>query len=255
MERCVYAQAPLDEFTYAPEDLSKEIHLWVLNLKQPYYTFQNLKKLLNEEEKFKLNRYIFNSDKKRYVVSHGFLKKIIGKYLDINPNDVSFRISSLGKPRLDETLKPINFEFSMAHSHELAIYALTKGRRVGVDIEYIHRKIDHMKIASKFFTKKERGILKTLPEHQRKKAFYNCWTRKEAFIKTFDEKLLDFQEFEVTIIPGEAPQIINIEGYPMESTHWYMISFSPAESYVGALVGEGRNWKPRFHYAYISHAQ
>lgn len=251
MERYIFSKASLDAFACTTEDLSREIHIWVIDLIQPDSNYLNFKKLLNEEEISKLDQYIFNSDKRRYIVSHGFLKEIIGKYLDINPHDISFKKSSLGKPCLEETLKPINFEFSLAHSGELAIYALTKRRKVGVDIEYIRRKIDYMKIALKFFTKREKDILDSLGKDQKKMAFFNCWTRKEAFIKAFNEKLLDFQDFEVTIIPNNAPQIIDVQGYPMESKRWSMMSFSPAESYIGTLVGEGRNWKPRFHYTYF----
>ena len=99
--------------------------------------------------------------------------------------------------------------FNLAHSHELALYAFTRGREIGVDIEYLRALPDADQIADRFFSARENATLQALPASQRRQAFFNCWTRKEAYIKAIGKGLSQpLDQFEVSLAPGDPARLL-----------------------------------------------
>ena len=77
----------------------------------------------------------------------------------------------------------------------------------------------------------------------RQKAFFNCWTRKEAYIKAIGKGLtLPLDQFDVSLAPGESASLLNAEGAPEEASRWSLKALTPAPGYVAALAVEGYNW-------------
>jgi 4'-phosphopantetheinyl transferase len=229
------------------EQLSREIHLWVIELIQRDDTLSILKRLLDKKELKRLNQYVLYKDKRRFLISRSILKEIIGKYLDVNAKDISITYNLYGKPCLDESINPEHIDFSLAHSHELVVYAISRQRRVGVDLEYIHRELDHEKIGYRFFTKRENKIIKSLPETHKREAFFNGWTRKEALLKAMgDDEILDFHNIEVSLSPGEVARIIDSNDKNIDASEWQIIPFSPHSDYIGSIVGNNKPWKVNY---------
>jgi 4'-phosphopantetheinyl transferase len=89
-------------------------------------------------------------------------------------------------------------------------------------------------IAAQYFSPTEYECYQTLPDDIKLQAFFNCWTRKEAYIKACGEGLaLPLSSFEVSFLPGEPP-------YLLRPAVWPMYAFSPAPDYIGALAVAGR---------------
>ena len=84
-----------------------------------------------------------------------------------------------------------------------------------------------------------RGVLRMMLQ-----AFYNCWTRKEAYIKAVGKGLAQpLDQFEVSLEPGEPARLLNLKGCPHERPRWSLKSFTPELGYVAALAVEGHRWQ------------
>ena len=96
-------------------------------------------------------------------------------------------------------------------------------------------------IAPRFFSKNEAATLLSLPQEQQPAVFYNCWTRKEAFIKAKGGGLsIPLDQFEVTLLMEDAPKLLAINWAMEEVENWDLHSFHLEEGVIGALIVEGR---------------
>ncbi|MEM7343957.1 MAG: 4'-phosphopantetheinyl transferase superfamily protein, partial [Chloroflexota bacterium] len=119
-------------------------------------------------------------------------------------------------------------------------------REVGVDIEYVRTNLECEQIAEHFFSAQEIADLKTVPDQEKFQVFFNCWTRKEAYIKAIGQGLsMPLDKFDVTLLPDEPARLVNTRPNPHEADRWLMRGLAPGAGYVGALVVEGRDWQHR----------
>ncbi len=120
---------------------------------------------------------------------------------------------------------------------DLAVIAVTEGCELGVDVEYVRRVPDIEKIAERFFAAEEAAELMALPEVDRSQGFFNCWTRKEAYIKAVgDGFAVPLDSFRVTLQPGVAARLLELGGSVEAARCWTMHDFIPAPEYIGALA-------------------
>ncbi len=216
-----------------------DVHVWRASLEQPATCAHRLLHLLSHDEQARANRFYLERDRRRFIVARGALRTILGCYLDVEPGQLRFRYESHGKPFLSDEFSASALRFNLAHSNELALYAFTCGREIGIDVECIRPVPDIEQIAVRFFSANENMALRMLPESQRLEAFFNCWTRKEAYIKTLGEGLTQpLDQFQVSLIPGEPAQLLSVNDVPEKATRWSIAALSPAPGYIGALAVE-----------------
>lgn len=224
-----------------------QVHVWRARLDVSGAELALLRDTLAQDELDRAQRFHFPRDRDRYIAAHGALRVILGSYLGIAPNRVQFdpATSPHGKPRLKQpTARGQAVFFNISHSHELALYAVACGRDVGVDVEYVRPNLAEGRIAERFFAPGEVASLRGLPAHEQPLAFFNCWTRKEAFVKARGEGLsLPLDRFEVSLAPGQPPALLRVVDAPDEAARWSLHAFAPAAGYVAALVVEGRGWR------------
>lgn len=223
---------------------SNDVHVWRATLDQPAGRVRQLAQTLSEEERMRAEHFHFEQDRKRFIVGHGVLRTIIGLYLGTEPSLLQFCYGPHGKPYLAERFSEGTLRFNLAHSHELALYAFTRGREIGVDLEYIRYMPDVEQIAASFFSARENAVLHALPTSQKQEAFFNCWTRKEAYIKAIGNGLAQpLDKFDVSLAPGEPARLLSVEGDTEEASRWSLKALTPAPGYVAALAVEGHNWR------------
>ena len=218
-----------------------EVHVWLATLDD--YPADSLRLLLAEDELARAARFHFDKDRNHYTVTRGLLRKLLAAYLSLPAEDLRFSYAEKGKPALEESQRSL-LNFNLAHSYGMAVYAFARNREVGVDLEFIREDLADEKIAERFFSPSEIDALGKLPAELRNHAFFDCWTRKEAYIKARGEGLsMPLNEFDVSLRPGEAAALLRNHKDPAEVTRWSMQSIAAPAGYVAALVAEGHDWQ------------
>jgi 4'-phosphopantetheinyl transferase len=220
-----------------------QIHLWRVGLDQPPAQIECLKQSLSPDERERAERFHFERDRRRFVVGRGGLRLILGRYLGLEPDRLRFDYGPRGKPALAEISGGEGrLCFNLAHSGEVAVYALVRDQEIGVDVEQIRLIIEMEQIARRFFATPEQAALLALPLEQRQAAFFNCWTRKEAYLKALGDGLArPLDQFWVSLTPGEPARLVSVAGDSGESSHWLIEAFSPAAGYVAAVAVRGQH--------------
>jgi 4'-phosphopantetheinyl transferase len=139
------------------------------------------------------------------------------------------------------------YSFNLSHSHGLLLLAITRGREVGIDVEWIHAEFagQGQEIAERFFSPNEVAKFCSLPTDQKAEAFFNCWTRKEAYVKAKGGGLsVPLDQFEVSLSPGEPAALLHAAS-PRETSYWSMEELYPGPGYAAALVVKGRDLQLR----------
>jgi phosphopantetheinyl transferase len=133
-------------------------------------------------------------------------------------------------------------EFNLSHSHELAVYAFSMGRPVGVDVEYVRRELDCLGLARRFFPPQERVRLEAVRPELLTRAFLACWTRREALLKATGEGLRGLSHLHMPENSFEGP----CSRLALTGREWSVASLALPPLYEGALAieGEGLNIVP-----------
>ena len=222
----------------------KEIHIWILRLDELSFKVHQLAGLISQEERRRASRFHFDSDRNRFILCRGILRRLLGGYLGVPPERLYFSYGAHGKPVLRNDLNTQLINFNISHSGEIGLFAFTHGREIGVDIEQLRYLTDMDLVARHFFAESERDLLGTLPQSQKTEAFFNCWVRKEAFIKATGSGLAwPLNGFEVSLSPGEPARFLSVAGDPEVATRWTVIDIRPGPGYVGAVVVQNQNPK------------
>lgn len=229
-----------------PENITAhhdEVHVWRVFLNSAPKWVETLSQVLSSDERQRAERLRFQRPRQDFIVTRALLRILLGRYLRLNPQELCFTYGANNKPMLpDEIGKGIRFNLS--HSQGLALYAVTLGRDVGVDVECIRSDtIDTEAIADRFFSPQEIAQLKSFPETIREKAFFTCWTRKEAYLKARGDGLsIALNSFSVSLHPGEPPTLLSVPGDPHETIRWSLMDLNPHSHYVGSVAVEGNDW-------------
>ena len=154
--------------------------------------------------------------------------------MDCDPAGVAFVHNAYGKPAIAQS----DLRFNLSHSHGMALYAFCRHAEVGCDIERRDPKFAAEQIPERFFSPDEVRALRSLPLNEQTEAFFNCWTRKEAYIKAVGHGLsIALDSFDVSLVPGELPALLRgCEG-------WSVQSFEPLAGFQAAVVAQGTNWR------------
>jgi 4'-phosphopantetheinyl transferase len=220
-----------------------EVHVWRANLDHNPSHMNSLLHTLSEDEQARAERFYFQIDRERFIVARGALREILGVYLNRAAKSVLFCYGPHGKPALAQDPGGNTIHFNMSHSHGVALYAVTRGREIGIDLEFIREILEVDQLAERFFSQREIATLRGLPVSLRKHAFFLCWTRKEAYIKARGEGLsLPLDQFDVSLIPGEPAALLRTQADPDETLRWSLQELSVDPGYVSALAVEGRGW-------------
>ena len=217
-----------------------DIHLWCADLNRAAPYLRMLARTLSADELARASRFHFETDRTRFILRRGILRMCLGNYLGVEPSLLRFSYGKNGKPALDEPLGKGNIFFNSSHSNGIALYAFTDVGEIGVDIEQIHAIDDLKSIAARCFSPTEYQTLVGLPDASKQEAFFNCWTRKEAFVKAKGLGLtLPLNSFEVALAPGEPARLLQVSGNSWEASCWALCDLQPLSGYVGALAVEG----------------
>ena len=212
------------------------VHVWSAGLDLPAGALSSLAALLDGDEAARARRFHFERDRRHFTAARGFLRLLLGRYLDAPPARLRFGYGARGKPFVaSPSDNPLCFNVS--HSHGRALFAFARGREVGIDLEAGARLGDDWPgLVRRIFSARERGELFSLPAERQRAAFLNGWTRKEAFLKATGQGLVDgLQSIEVSLDPARPPALLAID----PARRWTIHDLRRGEDYAAALVIEG----------------
>lgn len=226
---------------------SHQVDIWRARLDLPADFLKTLEATLSVEEIQRADRFHFQGDKDRFIAAHGCLRDILARYQHWEPGQVNFSTNDYGKPALSPDSPGLKMDFNLSHSDDFALMAVTWERKVGIDLERIRQGISAQVIARQYFSKSEFAELLRLPSEQREIGFFNCWTRKEAYIKAQGLGLsLPLDSFDVSLGPNEPVILRATRPDPQEAARWTLLSLEVSPDYAAALAVEGQGLEFRF---------
>ncbi len=221
-----------------------EVHVWRAALDVKASRVQSLRRTLTADERSRAERFHFPKDSEHFIVARGLLRAILGRYLDVEPSQLRFSYSPYGKPSLARESGAGDLCFNVSHADGLALYAVTRGRDIGIDVERIRADFANEQVAEQFFSPQEVAALRALPGSMQSLAFFNCWTRKEAYIKARGEGLsLPLDQFDVSLTPGVTAALLRTNSDPQEASRWRIQELAPGTGYVSAQAVKGHHWR------------
>lgn len=214
---------------------ANEIHVWRFQLVLTPFRLQAMEATLSDDELARANRFRGERLRSQFVAGRGTLRHLLGRYLQRPPADVAFCYGPHGKPELAEDASWLSF--NLAHSGEIALCAIARGRSVGADVEALRPFENAEKIIQRFFSTAEQAEFLGLPETERFVAFYLGWTRKEAYLKAVGTGLATrLDSFDVTITPGKPATLLRVDQDSTAHVDWLIVDLDPSHGYAGALV-------------------
>jgi 4'-phosphopantetheinyl transferase len=213
------------------EVIGNDVYVWRVESMRPDANPDELKDLLAEDEMNRALQFKFAHDSRRYIVARAALRHILSTILDTEPASLQFSTGPYGKPQLMKG----NLQFNVSHSGVIALIAVARERELGIDIEEMRHLDDAVLIAKRFFAPEEAQQIAAMTDSAMiMRAFFECWTRKEAFIKATGEGLSrPLDAFHVTFFPD---QIVELRIRSEASVQWSLVDVNPGPGYRAALV-------------------
>ncbi len=226
---------------------SSDVHLWSAPLKVTEQIFDVLSQGLTPDEWERADRFVFERDRRNFIVARGILRDILARYLDCQPKDTRFQYEPHGKPVLGSMGTPLGLEFNLSHSSGYLALAVCFGRQVGVDIERVRPLPDLDQVASNSFSVYELNALSALTPEDKLLGFFRCWTRKEAYLKARGDGLsIPLEAFDMSLAVDNPISMLSNRLDPNEVSRWSFYTFTPEQEFIGALAIEGQGVKPDF---------
>jgi 4'-phosphopantetheinyl transferase len=214
-----------------------DVHLWRIELDAPAVDAGRLVASLSADERARADRYRFPVDRRRFVNGRGMLRACLGRYLSVAPHTVRFGYTSRGKPVIREPEAGRSLDFNVSHAGGIALFAFGLCRRIGVDVERIDPELAHEAVARHFFADGEVAAIRSLSPNLRTRAFFACWTRKEAYVKARGEGItVPLDRFEVAVLPDDPAPSLTIHGDPSETSRWLLRSLNLDDQHAAALA-------------------
>ena len=162
---------------------SGEIHLWSARLDRPVDFLGRCEAILSADERERAARFRAGTLRNRYIAGRGTLRILLGRYFEADPAELSLAYQSHGKPELDPPWKGRGVEFNVSHSGDVALFAFTRERPIGVDVEAIRPMENAAGLLERFFSAEEVAQWRQTPAERQGLVFFQGWTRKEAWLK------------------------------------------------------------------------
>ena len=188
-----------------------DIQLWAWSLDDEPLGGETL---LTDEERDRAQRFVGPLLQRRFVAARAQLRALLGDHLGRDPRSLVFLLNEFGKPRLAD--HP-GVHFSLSHSQDRALLAVSDGPEIGADLEMM-RAVDHLDLARRYFHPDEVGAIER--HRDPRQAFFQIWTLKEAVVKAIGLGLsLPLDGFAVSI---DGPRPVMVVAPPESPGAWWL---------------------------------
>jgi 4'-phosphopantetheinyl transferase len=207
--------------------------LWWAPLDVSASALRGLAACLSAEERQRADRFRRPVERRRFLAARGWLRRLLASQLRCGPSEIPIVADDGGKPALAGS----QLSFSSSRTAGVALYATSWRMEVGVDVEAIQAIADTDGMVARYLSPAEQRDLASLPPARRHAAFFQCWTRKEAYVKGIGTGL-SFPLRDVDVWDGGRGRV-TFSGW---SIHQLEIAPGLAAAVAGACLGD---WVPR----------
>lgn len=123
------------------------------------------------------------------------IRRVLGARLGLPPGRVPLTEDSAGRPRLADRAPgadpAADFDFNLSHAGPYLALVLSRGLRVGIDIEHMSRRDAAPAIAHRYFDEHEHRLLERSADLRYLHRWYRVWTTREAHAKALGRGIRD----------------------------------------------------------------
>ena len=204
----------------------------------------SLAPLLSDEERDRAARFVFDRDRHQFIAVRGWLRRLLGEYLNRSPRSIRFGVGPQGKPMLADADHDLHFNVS--HSGDVGILAFCPGREIGIDVQRADSRVEIDDLAEHCFSTTELRSLRLLPTGARPDRFFQLWTAKEAYIKAIGGGLsIPLQDFSVDVCDETELWTVATSARADAATTLSVRRIAVPFGYAGAIAAVGRDWQVR----------
>lgn len=215
------------------------LHIWHANRSGSRREVRGFLDLLSSDERERMARFRFESDGEAFGFARAMLKTVLGHYLGIAPPEVRFSWSPEGKPSLALPQWASRVQFNLSHTLGYVLVAVSLDRSLGVDVERIRSDMAVEDLAANFFSSAEKQAIQALPERERRRAFFHCWTRKESLLKAWGGGLLlPLDTFDVSVAPRVEQVSLVTRPQAEQARGWRIFDVAVPEEFAAAVSVE-----------------
>ncbi len=221
IEKCIDWREPHKD----PTLFGNIVHVWYGSFQHALNT-SKLIELLSPQEQHRAKRFVFDIDRERFIVRRVVLRLILSVYVGIAPSEIVIETNTYGKPEIKSKSNACLFSLSYSKNH--IIYAISKNRRLGIDIEHTE-KIETESILTTLFPPKMMSLRDQYSADHIN--FYDVWTSLEAYLKAigtgFAQTLDDefWKNFPVDLYTRRK-----------KNPNWSIFQFVPEPGLFGTLM-------------------
>ena len=217
---------------------SDEIQLWLVEDQSvdDKDVLDSYHALLNNEELKRLERFVFPRHKKQFLLSRALLRSVLANFLELTPEELVFARNAYGKPRIASFAARAPLHFNLSHTNGLSVLAIAADNELGVDAEYLTRRVDILKLARRYFSAEEADSFQALDVSEYNERFFDLWTLKESYIKACGMGMaIPLKDFTFHFQP-QGLEISFAEGREDSPEHWYFWQYRYREQFQLALA-------------------
>ncbi len=221
---------------------SEEVHLWLAfydgigdeGLHSAY------RELLDPAEREQQQRFYFERDRCRYLVTRALVRTVLSRYLPVEPRDWTFSTNAYGRPQaVNAAAQDAGLSFNISHTHSLIVLGVTQRRALGVDVENVRDRQASIAVADRYFAPREVEVLRAAPRHEQQYRFFEYWTFKESYIKARGMGLsLPLDKFSFHYAGDRAVGIAIDPTLADDASRWQFWQFRPVPEYLVAICAE-----------------
>jgi 4'-phosphopantetheinyl transferase len=219
-----------------------EIHVWRIDLTG--LDSHAPESLLSADERERAARLLIDDKRVRFIAGRSILRRLLGRYLGVDPKALVFAYGPHGKPELTGGESDRGLTFNFSNSEDLALLAVARTRAIGIDIEHRRRNISVAPFARHILSEGETTDLARLPNEQHSQALLAAWTRKEAYLKALGVGLSrPMRCFTTGIGDAEETLVRQLEGTDDgELQPWSLIPLAAHPDYLACVAAPGVDW-------------
>lgn len=214
------------------------VHIFRIRLDRPEAEVFAYRKWLSDSEQERAAKFISAHKTREFTITRATLKMILAEMLHEDIKNVRISHEKDGRPCLVNNEHGVRF--SVSHSCDWAMIAVTRGREIGIDLEKLRTDIDYDGLSRRFFSPAEYEALQQCNESLRLRAFFAVWTRKEAIVKAHGKGIsLGLKNFDVTIEPDQPPRVLATRWQQVDMPDWILLNVNSAPDYIASLAASG----------------